>query len=197
MKRHLSRAWRNFRSATMSKQTLIMQMATAPNPLALEAVGILHEKLCFQDGSMRGADLSGAHLQNVRLARADLFQVRLRNANLAGCYLGATNLEGADLQNAVLRDGNLREVRLPEANLSGADLQRAHMAAANLRGAILTRANLRSANLWRAKLQNADLTDADLSGANLDYAEFDTETILPDGSNWMPGMDITRFTNGS
>lgn len=194
MKR-LSRAWENIKRIRQSREELINQVANSPNPAALEAMATLKEKLYLQDGTMNGADLTGARLQNVRLARANLEQVTLSGADLTGCYLGATNLKAADLTGAKLADSNLREVILPGANLRDADVRGSHMATANLREADLRGADLREANLWGAYLYGANLTGADMSGANLQNIRFDEQTILPDGQPWTPESDLERFTN--
>jgi hypothetical protein len=114
-----------------------------------------------------------------------------------------------------LTDGSLQEARLWEANLHNANLQRAYLASAhleganlrgaNLGGAVLPQvhlegANLHNANLQRAYLASAHLEGANLRGANLQMvlwpdAEFDEDTTLPDGTKWMPGTDMDRFTD--
>ncbi|RMF77697.1 MAG: pentapeptide repeat-containing protein [Chloroflexi bacterium] len=81
------------------------------------------------------------------------------------------------------------------ASLWRANLQDCYLTAANLRNADLNRANFRDAKLVNACLQGARLFDADLQGARLDNAQFDEETILPDGSNWSPDVDMECFTN--
>ena len=82
---------------------------------------------------------------------------------------------------------------------------------ADLRGTNLTLATLDGANLIHAELQNAclsysrlqfasvfgaNLLGADLQGAMLTNAQFDENTILPDGSKWTPESDLNYFTSG-
>ena len=38
-------------------------------------------------------------------------------------------------------------------------------------------------------------TGADLAGAQLDSATYDEKTVLPDGTFWTAGTDMTRFTD--
>jgi hypothetical protein len=177
-----------------SKEQLIQQLSSGDNRLALKAAAELQERLCFQDGSLHGINLSRANLREVRLAKASLRGIVLSEAVLSGAYFGASDLEGANLQNALLGGANLREAKLANADLSGADLSGAHLAQANLRGATLRGANLNAANLWRTALHGADLTGASLRGANLYLTDFDTETVLPDGSFWTVKTDLARFT---
>jgi hypothetical protein len=54
-------------------------------------------------------------------------------------------------------------------------------------------ANLHGAALKGVRLQGADLRGANLEKALLDGAEFDENSVLPDGSNWTPEADLKRF----
>jgi hypothetical protein len=109
----------------------------------------------------------------------------LRQAWLQGAQLPGVDLIGADLQGAFLASANLQE-----AFLEGANLQWAILVRANLQGAALSDAKLQKASLARANLQGASLL-----GANLQDAEFNGGTTLPDGTNWTPDTDMTRFTD--
>jgi hypothetical protein len=71
------------------------------------------------------------------------------------------------------------------ADLRGADLRNANLWYANLQDTKFGRAKLHAANFWYA-----NLIDADLEGAG-----FDVQSTLPDGTNWAPGVDLTRFTD--
>lgn len=99
-----------------------------------------------------------------------------------------------------LTDGSLEGAQLPHANLKGATLIRASLRRVNLAGAFLQSADLYQAKLGGADLsggylQGADLSQADLEGSNLKDAKFDASTVLPDGTNWTPGLNMTRFTD--
>ena len=122
-------------------------------------------KVDLSEVDLEGTDLSGSDLRC-----ANLSQARLWNANLSGADLIASNLNGADLRGA-----DLSGVRLWNANLRGACL-----IASNLNGSDLSRANLKNAILSEAK----NITDEQLAGAILDE-----NTILPDGSRYMPQED--------
>lgn len=117
-------------------------------------------------GSWR-VDLSGAKLDDARLARVALPEVRAsfvsaRRADAAGAMLYRADLSCADLQGASLSGADLRE-----ADLSGADLRGAVMSRADLRGALLVGARLERADLTGAVVDGADLRAADLTGAYL------------------------------
>ena len=50
--------------------------------------------------------------------------------------------------------------------------------------------------LWSANLRNADLWRANLRGVeNIETAQFNEKTRLPNGDNWIPETDMTRYTN--
>ncbi|GAB4516570.1 MAG: hypothetical protein OHK0046_22150 [Anaerolineae bacterium] len=171
--------------------------------------------------SLGGANLSGANLWEVNLSRAYLQQADLSGAhlrggtNLSGASLWETNLSGADLGGANLSGANLWEANLSGASLVRANLSGAHLGEANLSGTGLLLANLSAADLRWANLSGAFLGGANLSGSNLEavnlehaYIEmsaefdvfgkprrtlFDEHTTLPDGTNWTPDVDWSKF----
>lgn len=120
------------------------------------------------------ANLQGAVLWSANLRLARLAQANLQQADLWGANLEEADLRGADLQGAVLETANLHTANLRDVNLQKADLRRA---------------NLRAADMRKAKLENANLGQGESS------AVFDENTILPDGTHWTPGTDVSKFTN--
>jgi hypothetical protein len=62
-------------------------------------------------------------------------------------------------------------------------------------------ARLQDANLQKVRLQYTNFQGAYLKNTNLrnvedvDKAQFDENTILPDGTNWQPDIDMSRFTD--
>jgi hypothetical protein len=178
-----------------SKEQLIAQMGSSDNTLALQAIKQLRAKGWFRDGSLRGVQLRQANLQGAALAKADLERAILQEANLTKAYLGETILRVANLQGAILCDANMRNVILTQANLVGADMRRAYIPDSDLRAANLSQTNLRGTNLWQAKLDGANLQGADMRDANLYGTQFDNTTTLPDGTNWTPETDMSRFTH--
>lgn len=138
--------------------------------------------------------LVGARLRGLALGRFEFVGIDLRMADLS-----EADLQGANLFLANLRGVNLKEAYLFLANLQEADLGGADLRGANLQLANLIRSNLRIANLHGANLQRTKLQDANLRGANLEdaifLADLNVNTILPDGSQWQPGVEMERFTD--
>ena len=87
----------------------------------------------------------------------------LSGAHLNGVKLGWANLGRADLSGAHLNGVNLGWANLSEADLSGADLSKADLSGAILGGAILRRADLSGAILNGANLGWTMFADIDLS----------------------------------
>jgi uncharacterized protein YjbI with pentapeptide repeats len=158
------------------KAALIEQMGSSAQSVAIAAAERLSGYGWLSDGSLRGADLSGANLQGAFLFKANLEGVHLQGATLIGANLRRANmlgvrLQGADLSGANLQEAFLVHVSFRDARLSEANLQGARMIQAHLEEADLLRANLRGAQLSSAYLQGANLQGADLSGANLQGAD--------------------------
>jgi hypothetical protein len=111
--------------------------------------------------------LSGAYLNQVMLAEANLWLVNFSAAELMGA-----NLAGANLQEANLSWANLTGANLSKANLSGAKLEGANLSGANLLEAKLNLANLNHTCLYNAQLE-ADLANlARDNGAIFSLEEF-------------------------
>jgi len=104
-------------------------------------------------------------------------------------------LQDADLRGANLHQSSLQRADLRRVHLRGANLTLADFAHADLSHAELRYANLDAASLSGTKLYGADLTLASIRRIYLSGAKFNEETILPDGTPWTPGTDMTRFTN--
>jgi hypothetical protein len=118
--------------------------------------------------------------QQQLLTEAWLYELDLQKVELDGCDLSDADLSEANLCKASLKEASLKEAMLRRANLSQANL-----VAANLQNADLVEANLAGANL-----QTASLTGADLS-----QAQWSSQTRLPDGQHWSPGIDLQQFTH--
>ncbi|RMG70116.1 MAG: hypothetical protein D6711_18205 [Chloroflexi bacterium] len=151
------------------KQSLIADMGRNIQVITHAAIEKLRAEDWLYDGSLRGAQLKSANLQE-----ANLFL-----ANLSGAYMHFANL----------RSANLFRAELVETDLS----------AANLSGASCVGANFERANLQKARLQYADLCGANLEKANLldaqiDGTMFDEFTILPDGTGWTSQTNMSQFT---
>ncbi len=196
------------------KAELLDQLGSENNKVAKIAAEHLRQHGWLQDGTLQRAFLPNANLKRAYLVRADmerafLFGATLEHANLEQANLQHANLYEADLQYADLREARLQNANLfraglreanfkgaflQDANLGGADLLQANLAGANLQGARLGGANLQDADLSGVTLQRANLEGVKLPGATLEWIVCDEATILPDGSQWMPDTDMSRFT---
>ena len=112
------------------------------------------------DINLARAILRGANLTDANLTRADLIRAKLRGANLTDATLIGADLIGADLTIADLTRADLTEANLRRADLIGANLTRADLKGANLIGAIFTRANLTGVILTDTNLSGVDLRGA-------------------------------------
>jgi uncharacterized protein YjbI with pentapeptide repeats len=138
-----------------------------------------NQHLDLSETDLRGAQLTGVHLEKANLGRAQLLEAHLEKANLQGVDLAQADLEGAHLEGANLERADLRAAVLEEVDLKGANLQgarldltnfnRAHLEKANLQGVHLVEAGLVGANLEGANLEEADLTAVSMDGADLKY----------------------------
>jgi uncharacterized protein YjbI with pentapeptide repeats len=162
------------RQTQSDKKRLLRLIASRYNVIVLQAV----DELKMNDGTLRGARLWDADLQEAEIPHADLQEAKLWRANLRG-----TGLWHANLANAYMHDAFLVGAKLQHADLSGADLQDAN----------LENADLYTADLEGACLQGANLKGAHLHDANLKAVRFDEDTVLPDGTRWKAGTDLSRF----
>lgn len=173
---------------------------------------------------LEGADLTDVNCEAASVQYGTLRASSLYGSNLTHSTLMSVDLRGADLSEANLEGANLfacilEDAKLGFANLSGAQLNYTNFQNANLEGAKLQGADLRQANLEGAKLVGNDYIDPNkygnyftLSNKTLrdfsfeelrqidelsNEAEFDENTLLPDGAFWTPDIDMKRFTDPS
>ena len=90
--------------------------------------------------SLRGFDLTGAHLAKVDLAKAVLVEASFRKAKLSEVNLGESNLTGADFSGAFLLDVDFSQANLNMVDFTDATLRNVNFSHANLRGAGFSRA---------------------------------------------------------
>jgi uncharacterized protein YjbI with pentapeptide repeats len=167
------------------KTKLIAELGSRDEMLVLNALHHLAKQGWIYDGSLRGAKVEEAQWHGVMLPYVDLCGVDLSEACVGEAFLGDANLQGAMLIGTDFTDAILLNANLQGANLTGAILYETCLAGTRLIDACLTRANL----------THTDLSGADLCGANFDYAVFDENTVLPDGTYWSPTCDLRRFTD--
>ena len=98
------------------------------------------------------------------------------------CQKSFTNTEnteiGKDYKDMNLNQNHLKGLFFYKANFEGADLM-----GLNLRYKNFTAANFKNADLRGANLEGAILRKANLEGAKLGKAEYDRDTIFPEGFN--------------
>ena len=188
------------RSIRERNERLIRQIGSTVNDVAKDAAHQAQKLrlLKGENGLLKGADLLEANLRDAHLRGANLTNTDLLHTDLTIAHLEFAILTGANLNHANLTDANLNH-----ADLTGADLLEANLEGAKLGGAKLIGATLEGADLKSALMIGVDLCGANLKGANLagtrlegifNY-KFNKQTILPDGSSWAPGTDMTRYTN--
>jgi len=105
------------RETEREKRRLILQMGSPDNAFAREAVRALQSYGWLGNGSLKGARLRLANLQD-----ADLWRANLQGAFLWGANLQGANLRSANLQDADVLDANLQLAYLEDANLQGTNL---------------------------------------------------------------------------
>ena len=125
------------------------------------------------------ADLSGIHLPDCQLSRANFEEAQLDEAYLEEANFKRANLKGTSLRSSHLQNSNLSYVDLSYADLSYADLSYANLEGANLTGAILT-----GTQLWDATLSSTKLKDVTLSTEN-----FVRGIISPEFDYLFPGRN--------
>src|SRR5690606_1086070 len=155
----------------------------------------------IDDALIDGADLRGARLDGVDLARAhppptisvpgDPDATRKLAALLAqhqewisssGRRGARADLVGAQLQGASLVGANLAGAGLAGADLTGAHLSQANLRLADMRGAVLLGASLDEACLDGANLSRADLTRVRARGVSIAPMERRDATGKPLGA---------------
>jgi hypothetical protein len=165
-----------FRERRALFMQLLRQVRSKDNTTALQALddlqanGFLNKKVFYK------SNLSGANLENAQL-------------------FAGLNMSGTKFSHAILKNVNFHNTELNSAVLSDTDLRDADFISTSLIGASLIKANLQNAILQGVKMQRAVLNGADLTNATIQGETFDDETILPDGTNWNPDIQISRFTN--
>ncbi len=145
---------------------LMIQMRSRSDVLALQAVELLRLRGALRDGSLSQANLVGGNLAGADLSQASLIGARMANMNLEGANLFQAQLTNTDLSNA-----NLRHVNFVNADLESADFYDSDLTYAVFRSPFK--------GVWGQLIE----------------ATFNSETVLPDGTNWTPETDMRRFTN--
>lgn len=168
------------RSRENLKQQLLNELKSPAAGQATAALAWLKRENWLEADTLIGADLhrvnwDSAYVGDLNLERANLNGANLRNISTQFMETDGTRSEHPiNLSNASLRYAHLEEATLVEADLSYAVLEHAH-----LDNAVLIKANLIGSDLSHAVLTDIKWADA----------------ILPDGTQWTPETNISRFTN--
>lgn len=158
--------------------------------------GVSLKAAILADANLRDANLSNANLEDATLDYAILSNAKLRNANLTGASLVECELEGSNLTRAIIIKATLQLANLRSAVLEGAELVGSDLEDADFGNAHLGLANLSEVRrMGGVNFQGASLWKANLTASNIWGAKFELDTIMPDGSTYEYGMDLTKFTD--
>lgn len=150
---------------------------------------------------LRGADLCGAELSNLPLARlrggldwsewhSALPEIRIKAAiHMEKATLHYTSLEGAILMHAQLKEADLSHAQLEKANLAHAQMKKADLTKARLEETNLADAQLKKANLSNALMKATNLPNAQLEEANLSQVQAEGVNF---SEAWMIGANLTE-----
>jgi len=100
---------------------------------------------------LNGANLSGAHLNDAKLQRADFTNANLYRANLANADLSFSVLVDADFTKANLYGANLNHADINGANLTEANLEYSTMIGTNVDNAQISKSRVYGINVWDLK----------------------------------------------
>lgn len=107
------------RATQQEKDALILQMGSPINSVSREAIRKLRTRGWLKDGTLRGASLSWANLQNAFLSDANMADMTFYRTKLHGAHLQWSNLQGAkgltDEQLVYLH--NLRGATMPDGHI--------------------------------------------------------------------------------
>lgn len=154
----------------------------------------------LNNANLEGADLTKADLTEVSLdrgilVRATCFETQLESSSLKATWLMYANLNKANLNNAVLESSFLLSADLSYASLQRTNLRNSYSWNVNFRGANLRDADLAEAHFWGMDPKEKKFIDGKFNLKGLQVAQFNTETILPDGTYWRSQTDMSRFTD--
>ena len=119
---------------------------------------------------LRGAQLCGVELHELRLSRANLENANLMFAHMEHMDLTGAQLQWANCHNALLEYADLSSANMSDADLSGVKARKCKFQGATMPAKMID-ACLEEADLTEAEFPNTDLTGAELCGANLTGAD--------------------------
>lgn len=176
-------------------EKLVAELGSTIAETTNRAAEQLRRKGWLTNGNLDGISLRDADLRNINFTKARLRSVDFRNAYLMNATMTHGDFLQSNLHGAILHNAGM-----VGANFDGSILKSADMKNSSLRQASLQNADLTQSNLYRVRLIETNLSGTSLNGANLKSAEIrdvicNSQTILPDGTTWVPTTDWTRFTD--
>lgn len=148
----------------------------------------------IRNGSLKGADLSGAILSGVDLRYFDLSGSTLTGADLSKSDLTLAILTDADLTKANLSDAWLMLSNLTNTILIGANMERSVLVQARIMETIMSSANMKDADLSGAQLIRGIFFRTNLSGANLSGLNFQGCNLIESNLDGAKISSSTRFS---
>lgn len=161
----------------------------------------------FSDLDMTLVDLQHTHLSEANFEGAILRNANLQNATFREVNFRKIDLSGARCKRVTLRgdltESNLANIHAYKANFEYSNLRFCDLSQSYLGGSSLKEANLQGTVFrHRTNLKGASLKAANLTGAIFAHdtfrdevaAEFDENTILPDGTKYDPTQGIEQLT---
>lgn len=149
----IANAERKLADAVRRQKSLLEAPVTPPITAAALRAGLVEAKQ-LNGLSMKGADLSDAHIIYKEFRGADFAEANLKGSSLQGCDLREATFTGTDLTEAVFYAADLRGADLSNAKVNGANFTQARLEGANMRAQSLKTADLRAtydqSTLWPA-----------------------------------------------
>ena len=175
------------RSDDQLKGVLIKQLGSRNNAVATVALSELDARDWLSDGSLEGAFLLSANLDNNTMTGADMKGVHLSFASLRNTTWFEADLESAALDHADLRSATL-SMRVEGGHFVEANLKDATLFEANLSGAQVRHEQLVQAKtVWRAQMKDGKRYDGRYN------SEFDLEMFRNAGMDVSDSKSISNY----
>lgn len=204
------------REKNTKTETLMREITSPSNQVAINALNELRHLSLIQNSdsllkhsslevNWEGANLDNANLEYINLFKGNLSNASLENANLQNAYLRNANLNNTNFYGANLKHVNFNDTLTENINLTFASLCYADLAnlkldnlmvwSTDFSNARLTGVSLRNADLRLCNFENTNLYKSDLTNTKIASNLWNENTVLPDGKNWHPDEDLSRFTD--
>jgi hypothetical protein len=128
-------------------------------------------------------------LYSLQSITEDLSGVDLSNENLENVNFGSIGFEAVNFHNA-----NLANTHFTTSTFGNSSLRDTDLSFANLEGAVFIYTHFHNVTFYEANLKNVSFQPF-CTNSGCFESDFDETTILPDGSFWTVGTDMTRFTD--